>query len=138
MTKFTERVAENIAMAYGNGLPLKYCAQMNGVDPATLWRWRKKGAKAKSGKYKKFYDVMVQAKANYIMYHLQALNNSDNDNTHFRLLETADPDEFSIKNKIEHSGEVTNINKNIEIDTDLLDEIIAEKREKYKEITDND
>lgn len=138
MTKFNETIAEQILINYENGLPLKHASSLVGVNPSTVWRWRKKGEKAKSGKYHDFYLKMLKARAKFIAYHLNILNSSDNDATHRYLLEVTDPDNFLLKTKLEHSGELTNINKNFTVDEELLDEILTEKREKYPEITDSD
>lgn len=138
MTKFNETIAEQILINYENGLPLKYAAGLVGVNPSTVWRWRKKGEKAKKGKYRNFYLKMLEAKAKFIAYHLNILNNSDNDATHMYLLRVTDPDNFSEKNIMEHTGEVTQINKNFNIDEDLLNNILEEKRERYDKITDSD
>lgn len=137
-TKFTPEICEEIIVNYENGLPLNQVAARVGIDTATLWRWRNKGKKAKSGKYRQFYLDMEKARANFIAFHLDCLNSSNNDNTHIYLLKVTDPEHFSEKNQIEHSGQVTNVNKNIEIDHELLDQIISEKRERYSEITDSD
>ena len=50
MTKFNETIAEQILINYENGLPLKYAAGLVGVNPSTVWRWRKKGEKAKDNR----------------------------------------------------------------------------------------
>lgn len=138
MTKFNDTIAEQILINYENGLPLKHAASLVGVNPSTVWRWRKKGEKAKSGKYHNFYIKMLEARAKFIAYHLNILNNSDNDATHRYLLEVTDPDNFLVKTKLEHSGELTQINKNFDIDEDLLNSILEEKRERYDKITDSD
>ena len=138
MVKFSEELAEQIVINYENGLPLKHAANLAGVNPSTVWRWRNKGKKQKRGKYHKFYCDMEAAQARFIAFHMNVLNSSDSDATHRYLLEVTDPDNFQLKTKLEHSGELTNVNKNIEVDQDLLDELLAEKREKYKKITDKD
>ena len=128
MTKFSVENTSNIINLYEHGMPLRWAAYSTGINYTTVWRWMKKGEKAKRGKYHQFYLDMRKARATYILYHLEALNKSGKDETHEYLLKVTDPEHFNLSNKLEHSGEVTNVNKNVKIDEDLLDEIISETK----------
>ncbi len=133
--KFCKKICDEIIINYSNGMPLKYAAELAGVHPSTVTKWRKKGEEDETSKYHQFYLDMKKAKANYIIYHLNFLNNSKSDSTHRYLLSIADPEYFTPSNKIEHTGDVK-VKENIEIDEKLLDEIIKEKKNQYGEITD--
>ena len=45
------------------GATLKMAALAAGIDRVTLWRWIKRGKKAKSGKYRAFLRELIQASA---------------------------------------------------------------------------
>lgn len=133
MTKFSDEICKEICTNYENGMPIKWAAYYSDVDYSTVARWVREGKKAKSGKKKKFFLDMKKAKAKFIAFHLNELNGSDKDETHKYLLAVTDPEHFNLKNKLEHSGNVTNVNMNKDIDEDLLDKIIAEKEGKSED-----
>ncbi len=134
--KFCKKICDEIIVNYSNGMPLKYACELAGVHPTTVTKWKKKGEEDENSKFHQFYLDMKKAKANYIIYHLNFLNKSKSDSTHKYLLSIADPEYFSPSSKIEHSGDVK-VKENIEIDTKLLNEIIADKKRQYGDITDN-
>lgn len=133
--KFCKKVCDEIIVNYSNGMPLKYASELAGVHPSTVSNWKKKGEEDENSKYRQFYLDMKKAKANFILYHLNFLNNSKSDSTHKYLLSIADPDYFAPSNKVEHTGDVK-VRENIEIDNKLLDEIIADKKRHYGDVTD--
>ena len=138
MTKFSPEICKEICTNYENGMPLKWAAYYSDVDYSTVWRWKTKGKKAKRGKYHDFYMDLRKATAKYIAFHLNALNGSDKDETHKYLLAVTDPEHFNLKNRLEHSGQITNVNANVDMDMDLLDEIIAEKKGKSTSTNDSE
>ncbi len=128
-SKFTEELQNELIDNYEAGLPLTWASTKAGVTRKTVYEWLNKGKEEQEGEYYDFYINMLRARARFVAVHLAALNESTSDKTHRYLLEVTDPENFVVSNKLEHSGGVSNTN--IEIDPELLDEIIAEKKKKY-------
>ncbi|WP_158499617.1 hypothetical protein [Methanobrevibacter olleyae] len=90
-------------------MPLKYAAELAGIHSNTIYYWKKKGEKAKSGKYRQFYLDLLRAKAKFVAFHVNKLNESDNPWTSKYLLEVTDPDTYVIEKRLKTSND-TNIN----------------------------
>ena len=103
--KFNDEIVTRILTFYENGLPLKYASELAGVHRTTVYKWLDKGKKARSGKYRQFYLDLQKAKAKFIAFHVNKLNESDDTWTSKYLLEVTDPDTFVIEKKLKTSND---------------------------------
>lgn len=99
MVKFSEETCNCIIKNYSEGLPLKYCADAAGVNRNTVYNWMNKGKKAKSGKYKKFYQDMMVAKSKFISHHLHKIHDSKSWMASQYLLQVTDTEQFVVAEK---------------------------------------
>ena len=122
--------------SHSEGLPLKYCADIAGVDRRTIYNWMDKGEKAKSGKYRDFYLDMQRARAKFILHHQRTIANSPSWMASQYLIQCVDPDEYVVaeKQKIESETKATieaNVDMNDpriqEADLAMLKELIGDK-----------
>ena len=93
--KFNENICYEIVEYYSCGLPLYYVASLVNVSRMTIWRWRKRGEVEGEGDYYTFFKDMLFARAMFIKYHLDWLNNCNDPVAHMYLLGVGDYDEFS-------------------------------------------
>ena len=106
-TKLTFDVHRIIIDAVGRGLPWCHAAALADVHIDTLIEWRKKGEEAKTGIYAELSEGIKRAKAERIQSRLALIDKAaDGGNWTAAAweLERSDPDNFSLKQKIEHSG----------------------------------
>ena len=108
--------------SHSEGLPLKYCADIVGVDRRTIYNWMEKGEKAKSGKYREFYIDMQKARAKFILHHQRKIANSPSWMASQYLLQCVDS-EFVVaeKQQIEAETKAT-----IQAEVDMTDPRIQE------------
>ena len=85
--------------SYGEGIPLKYCADIAGVDRRTIYNWMSKGEKAKSGKYRQFYIDMQKAKAKFIKENIKDIQSNKSWMAKQYLLQVTDPEQFVVAEK---------------------------------------
>ena len=109
--------------SHSEGLPLKYCADIAGVDRRTIYNWMDRGEKAKSGKYRDFYLDMQKARAKFILHHQRKIANSKSWMASQYLIQCVDPDEYVVaeKQKIESETKAT-----IQAEVDMTDPRIQE------------
>ena len=136
--KFSEEICACLVENYGNGLPLKYCADAVGIHRNTLLNWMKKGESARSGKYRDFYLDMQRAKSKFIAHHIGKIQDNKSWMSSQYLLQVTDPDEFVVaeKQKIESETKATiqaevdmNDPRIQEADLAMLKELIGDKDE---------
>ena len=63
MVKFSEELCKNICDDIKEGVPVKHASISQGIDESTFYVWYNKGKNAKSGKYKKFYEQVNEARS---------------------------------------------------------------------------
>ena len=109
--------------SHSEGLPLKYCADIVGIDRRTIYNWMEKGEKARSGKYREFYLDMQKARAKFILHHQRKIANSPSWMASQYLIQCVDPDEYVVaeKQKIESETKAT-----IQAEVDMNDPRIQE------------
>jgi len=61
--KLTEERIKKICGYVRQGLTYEVAARLAGIHPATFYRWKARGQKAKKGIYKKFWDALQEADA---------------------------------------------------------------------------
>lgn len=107
-TKFNEETVKNLLTYYENGIPLKYASELAGVSRRTVYDWKTKGENAKSGKYKKFVDDLNKARAKFVAYHHNKLNESSDPRVSQYLLQVTDPETYVIEKrfKTDNSSEI--------------------------------
>jgi len=57
--KLTPKVSKRICKALEDGKTWENAFRHGGIHPDTGFRWKSKGAKAKRGKYKSFYEALI-------------------------------------------------------------------------------
>lgn len=127
MAKFNETTCSQIITYYENGLPLKYASELAGVSRQTVYNWKTKGENARSGKYKKFAEDLKKAKAKFVAYHLNRLNESKDPWTSKYLLEVTDPQTFVVEKKLKTSNDTK-----VKVDSKSL----FEDKESYHKISE--
>ena len=123
-TKFDEELCNEICDFHRKGLPQIRCADILGIDRTTLHRWLKKGEKAKSGKYRKFYINWLRAEADYLLLHTEKINDSTSWLAHQYLLQVTDPDTYVVAEKQQIEAETKT---QLTADVDMNDPRIHEK-----------
>ena len=121
--KFSEETCQCLIENYSKGLPLKYCADIAGIDRRTVHRWMEKGRESKRGKYRDFYIDMQRAKSKFVSKHIQKIQDNKSWMSSQYLLQVTDPDEFVVaeKQKIESETKAT-----IQAEVDMTDPRIRE------------
>lgn len=118
MAKFNDEICECLVEFYSDGMPLKYCADAVGINRSTIYDWMKKGEKAKSGKYRKFYQDMQKARAKFIKKNMQDIQDSKSWMAKQYLLQVTDPEQFVVAEKQEMEANVKN-DTTLKADVDL-------------------
>ena len=108
MAKFNEDTTRMILKARESGLTQKECAEIAGINEATLYKWLNKGKKARSGKYKKFYNDFNLAKIRNKLFHLKKIHEEEAWTASAWYLERVYPEEFGRKDRVDlnHDGKV--------------------------------
>ena len=134
--KFSDETCQCLIENYSKGLPLKYCADIAGIDRRTVHRWMEKGRESKRGKYRDFYIDMQKAKSKFVSKHIQKIQDNKSWMSSQYLLQVTDPDEFVVaeKQKIESETKATiqaevdmNDPRIREADLQMLKELIGDK-----------
>lgn len=99
-TKFNDIIIKEILLARENGLSLKDCAGICGINRKTLTRWINKGKKARSGKYHEFYLKWNLATSKFKYFHHKKISDSDDWRASRYLLEVTDPETYVVENKL--------------------------------------
>ena len=124
--------------SHSEGLPLKYCADIVGIDRRTIYNWMEKGEKARSGKYREFYLDMQKARAKFILHHQRKIANSPSWMASQYLIQCVDPEQFVVAEKQQIEAETkqtieANVDMNDpriqEADLAILKELIGDKDE---------
>jgi len=112
--KLTDKLCDEICNDIKAGVPINHAAIAHGITRTTFYDWYNKGEQAKSGKFRKFYDKVEEAKSIAITLRARRIYKAGEDNWQADAwwLERVDPDNFgrkdnlNIKSKseIEHKG----------------------------------
>ena len=123
MAKFNEEICKCLVEFYADGIPLKYCADAVGINRSTIYDWMKKGEKAKSGKYKKFYLDMQKARAKFIQKNVKEIQDNKSWMAKQYLLQVTDPEQFVVAEKQQIEAET---HSTIQAEVDMSDPRIQE------------
>ena len=61
--KLTDQLCDEICNDIKAGVPIDHASIAHGITRATFYNWFDKGKEAKSGKFRKFYDKIQEAKS---------------------------------------------------------------------------
>lgn len=61
--KLTDKLCDEICNDIKAGVPIDHASISHGITRQTFYNWYQKGEEAKSGKFKKFYDKVEEAKS---------------------------------------------------------------------------
>ena len=115
--KLTDELCDNICKDIKEGVPIVHASVANGISTSTFYSWYDKGKEAKSGKYKKFYDEINEARS--VAVTLRAKRVYKAGETSWQAdawwLERVDPENFGRKDKMEVKSDNTNTNVNMEV-----------------------
>lgn len=129
--KLTDKLCDEICNDIKAGVPIKHASISHGITERTFYNWFEKGKEAKSGKFRKFYDKIQEAKSVAITLRARRIYKAGETSWQADAwwLERVDPDNFGRKDT--HQVDM-NANVNSEVTVNLLDKI----KEKRKELDD--
>ena len=118
-SKLTDPLCDEICNDIKAGVPIEHAAISHGISKKTFYNWYNKGEKARSGKFRKFYDKVTEAKS--VAVTLRARRVYKAGETSWQAvawwLERVDPDNFGRKDthkvdmktdqKVQVKGEIT-------------------------------
>ena len=118
-SKLTDPLCDEICNDIKAGVPIEHAAISNGISKKTFYNWYNKGEKARSGKFRKFYDKVTEAKS--VAVTLRARRVYKAGETSWQAdawwLERVDPENFGRKDthkvdmktdqKVQVKGEIT-------------------------------
>lgn len=134
--KLTPELQQKIVDAIRMGAYIETAAAYAGINKSTLYDWMKRGARAKSGKYKEFSDAIEKALAESEMRDLAVIAKASQENWQAAAwrLERKFPDRWGrrkakseiakIEAETEFIREKTRLLKGAEKDTRLLEALI--------------
>lgn len=97
--KLTDQLCDEICNDIKAGVPIKHAAIAHGISKSTFYDWYSKGENAKSGKFKKFYDKVEEAKSVAITLRSRRIYKAGETSWQADAwwLERVDPDNFGKK-----------------------------------------
>lgn len=117
--KLTDQLCDDICNDIKAGVPIDHAAIAHGITRATFYNWYNKGEKAKSGKFKKFYEKVEEAKSVAITLRARRIYKAGETSWQSDAwwLERVDPENFGKKDthkvdmktdqKVQVKGEIT-------------------------------
>jgi len=101
--KLTDQLCDEICNDIKAGVPIKHASISHGISESTFYNWFDKGRDAKSGKFKKFYDKIQEAKSVAITLRARRIYKAGEDNWQADAwwLERVDPTNFGRKDRHE-------------------------------------
>ena len=133
--KLTDQLCDDICNDIKAGVPIKHAAIAHGISKSTFYDWYGKGEQAKSGKFKKFYDKVEEAKSVAVTLRARRIYKAGEDSWQADAwwLERVDPDNFGKKDfhDVRMEADVKS-----EVTVNLLEKI-KQKREELDDIRSN-
>ena len=98
-------------------MPVKHASISHGIDESTFYVWYNKGKNAKSGKYKKFYEQVNEARSAAVTLRAKRVYKAGETSWQADAwwLERMVPESFGRKDKMEVKSDNTNTNVNMEV-----------------------
>lgn len=106
--KLTDQLCDDICNDIKAGVPIDHAAIAHGITRATFYNWYNKGEDAKSGKFKKFYDKVEEAKSVAITLRARRIYKAGETSWQADAwwLERVDPDNFGKKEYHKHEADI--------------------------------
>lgn len=116
--KLTDQLCDDICNDIKAGVPIKHAAIAHGISKSTFYDWYGKGEQAKSGKFKKFYDKVEEAKSVAVTLRARRIYKAGEDcwQADAWWLERVDPDNFGKK-------DFHDVRMEADVKTDLLEKL---------------
>lgn len=97
--KLTDHLCDEICNDIKAGVPIKHASIAHGISESTFYNWFDKGKEAKSGKFRKFYDKIQEAKSVAITLRARRIYKAGETSWQADAwwLERVDPDNFGRK-----------------------------------------
>lgn len=117
--KLTDHLCDEICNDIKAGVPIKHASIAHGISESTFYNWFDKGKEAKSGKFRKFYDKIQEAKSVAITLRARRIYKAGETSWQSDAwwLERVDPENFGRKDthkvdmktdqKVQVKGEIT-------------------------------
>ena len=101
--KLTDKLCDEICNDIKAGVPIKHASISHGITERTFYNWFEKGKEAKSGKFRKFYDKIQEAKSVAITLRARRIYKAGETSWQADAwwLERVDPDNFGRKDRHE-------------------------------------
>lgn len=129
--KLTDQLCDEICNDIKAGVPIKHAVISHGISESTYYNWYDKGKEAKSGKFRKFYDKINEAKS--IAVTLRARRIYKAGETSWQAdawwLERVDPKNFGRKDHLDINSKQEIQHKGFE---NLIEAFNESKREWHK------
>lgn len=129
--KLNPQIQEAICNEIKRGTPITSACLIAGISKDTYYRWYHKGEKAKTGKFKEFYNKIEEAKAYAISLRVENIRKAGRNGSWQAdawWLERMDPENFSRKDHVNVKSENINHNLNINLgklfDDKLVEDIL--------------
>lgn len=116
--KLTDQLCDDICNDIKAGVPIKHAAIAHGISKSTFYDWYGKGEQAKSGKFKKFYDKVEEAKSVAVTLRARRIYKAGETSWQADAwwLERVDPDNFGKK-------DFHDVRMEADVKTDLLEKL---------------
>lgn len=134
--KLTPELQKTICNYIEHGVPMTNAAHISGICNSTFYNWYGRGRKAKSGRFRDFYNAIQEAKAKAIALRVENIRKAGEDGSWQAdawWLERMDPENFSRKDNVNVKSENINHNLNINLgklfDDGLIEDILKDDNE---------
>ena len=106
--KLTDKLCDEICNDIKAGVPIKHASISHGITERTFYNWFEKGKEAKSGKFRKFYDKIQEAKSVAITLRARRIYKAGETSWQADAwwLERVDPDNFGKKEYHKHEADI--------------------------------
>lgn len=130
--KLTDQLCDEICNDIKAGVPIKHASIAHGISESTFYNWFDKGREAKTGKFKKFYDKIQEAKSVAITLRARRIYKAGETSWQADAwwLERVDPTNFGRKDTHRIEADVTTEHRGFE---NLLEAFDAGKQQWDKE-----
>jgi hypothetical protein len=133
--KLTDKLCDDICNDIKAGVPIDHAAIAHGITRATFYNWYNKGEDAKSGKFKKFYDKVEEAKSVAITLRARRIYKAGETNWQADAwwLERVDPNNFGRKDYHKHEADINaDVTSNNQTNHNLDETVIKELQDVIK------
>ena len=103
-SKLTPEVQEKICEYVRQGLTYEIAARAAGISESTFYRWRERGERARSGKFREFWEALKRAEAEAEQRLVERILAASSDTWQAAawMLERRYPDRWGRKDRVRH------------------------------------